>query len=351
METLTLLKQLSEAPGPTGREETVRELIQSIWAPLVDEIRTDAMGNLIALQRGTDPEPRPALMLAAHMDEIGLVVTGIEGTFLRVAPIGGSDRRVLICQEVIVHGRSDLPGVIASRPPHVLREADRRKTVAWENLFIDTGLSAEELKAQVRVGDPITLNQPLVELKGQRIAGKALDNRASVAIVTQTLTALRTQPHAWDCYAVATVQEEIGTKGAITAAYGVHPQLAIALDVTFARQYNDSDTGTYDLGKGPALGIGSNFHPQLLERLRKTADTEEIPYLLEPSPGVTGTDAWAIQIAREGIPTALVGLPVRYMHQPVELLSLRDFERACRLLTRFITGLEADYRPRWEDEL
>jgi len=350
LETVPLLKQLSEATGPSGREEPVRALIQSLWQPLVDELRTDALGNLIALQRGDGLEPRPAVLLAAHMDEVGLLVTGIERGFLQVAAIGGADRRVLPGLEVIVHGRRDLPGVVGSRPPHVLREADRKQVLPWEKLFVDVGLPHEELCQLVQVGDIVSLCRPLVELKGGLVASKALDDRASVAALTLMLEALQRRPHAWDCYAVATVQEEVGLKGAITAAYGVAPQLAVALDVTFARQADDSGLGTFELGKGPALGVGPNFHPAVVKRLRQSAETQEIPLLTDPAPGASGTDAWGIQVAREGIPTGLLSIPVRYMHQPVEVLAPRDVERTGRLLAAFVAGLEPEYRPRWEDE-
>lgn len=353
MKTIKLLRQLSEAVGPSGRECPIRQSIQALWEPFSDEIRTDAMGNLIALQRGTtgDSQPRPALMVAAHMDEIALIVTGMERGFLRVGRIGGADPRVLLGQEVTVHGKEPLPGIIGTRPPHVLSADERKKVVQWDKLFVDVGLPAEKVATLVQVGAPISIRRPLIELRNQRVAGKAMDNRASVAAVTLALESLRHREHAWDFYAVATVQEEVGLKGAITSAYGVAPQIAIALDVTFAKQANDQAPGTFDLDKGPALGIGPNFHPQLLQRLRDAAKAEEIPYHLEPAPGRSGTDAWGIQVAREGIPTGLLSIPVRYMHQPVETLALRDVERAARLLTAFVAGLEPDYRPRWEDEL
>lgn len=348
--TFDLLKTFTEAPGPSGRENTIREIVAEQWVPLADEIRTDAMGSLIALQRGTAPAPRPALMVAAHMDEIGLIVTGIEGNFLRVHTLGGMDRRVILGLEVTVHGQRPLPGIIGSRPPHVLSIEERQKVVAWEEVFVDTGLPADQLAALVAIGDHITIDRDLVELKNNLAAGKALDNRTSVAAVTLALETLRSRNHAWDFYAVATTQEEIGVKGAITSAYSLAPQIAIALDVTFGKQYDDDGPGTFDLGKGPTIALGPNFHPQVVERLIAAAKAEEIPYQPEPVSGGSGTDAWGIQVAREGIPTGLIEIPLRYMHQPVETAALRDIERAGRLLASFVARLEADFRPRWEDE-
>lgn len=351
MNTHELLKTLSESVGPSGREETVQHVIQEYWTPLTDEIRTDAMGNLIAVQQGSGETPRPRVMLAAHMDEIALIVTEIEKGFLHVHRIGGVDRRVLLGLDVVVHGKKALPGLIGTRPPHVLDADERKKVVPWEKLYVDVGLPEADVKALVRVGDMISIRRPLLALKNRCAAGKAVDNRASVAVITLALEALRRQEHAWDVYAVATVQEEVGLKGALTSAYGVAPDLAVALDVTFGKQGDDSRTGTFELGKGPTINLGPNFHPQVVQGLREAADAHEIPYHLEPNPSRSGTDAWAIQIAREGVPTGSLGIPVRYMHQPVETVALQDLERAARLLTAYVTDLTIDARPRWEDEL
>jgi len=345
-----LLKKLSEASGPSGYEGAARKIVRSLWEPLADDVRTDALGNLIALQKGSGPEPRPVIMAAAHLDEIALIVTEIEKGFLRFYSLGGVDRRILLGLEVIVHGKRDLYGIIGTRPPHVLPPSERSKVLFWDKLFIDVGLPEEEVKDLIRVGDHITFSTPLLELRNGLVSGKAFDNRASVTALTLALETLGHQEHAWDFCAVATVQEEVGLYGAITSAYGVAPQLAIALDVTFAKQHDDSAAGVFELDKGPTIAIGPNFHPQVVEQLRKTAGALEIPHYIEPVAGRSGTDAWGIQIAREGIPTGLLGLPTRYMHQPVETMSLRDIERTGRLLAHFVARLDSDFRPQWEDE-
>ena len=334
-----MLRKLSEARGLTGHEEPVRELIRQIWQPFVDEMREGKLGSLIAIKRGTGPEPRPKLMLAAHMDEIGLRVSGIEKGFLRVTRIGGTDRRALPGLEVIVHGKEDLPGIVAARPPHVLGPEDRKKILPWDRFFVDVGLPANEVKSLVQVGDLVSVRREMVELKNRRVAGKAFDDRACVAIITLALEHLVKSRHAWDIFAVATVQEENGLKGATASAYGVAPDAAVALDVGFAKHPGVSDVHTYVLGEGASISTGPNFHPKLAARMRETADAQEIPYRMEPFPGRSGTDAWAIQVAREGIPTALLGIPIRYMHQPVETLDLRDVERAGRLLAAFVDSL------------
>jgi len=281
-------------------------------------------------------------MFAAHMDEIGLMVTDIEKGFLRVTRVGGADPRVLLGLEVTVHGRRDLPGVVATRPPHVLPPQERKKAVPFDKLFVDVGLPEEKVRQLVSVGDLISIRRELSELKNRRVSGKALDDRACVAVVTVALERLQKVQHAWDVFAVATAQEETGLKGAIAAAYGVAPDAAIALDVTFGEQSDVSKSDALPLGKGPSIAIGPNFHPKLVKRLKEVAEDREIPYHVDPIPGRSGTDAWAIQVTREGVPTALISVPLRYMHQPVETLAVEDVERAGRLLAAFVADSGAD---------
>ncbi len=350
MEVVFLLKQLSEAEGMSGFEGPIRELVRQSWEPFVDEMHEGKLGSLIALKKGVGPEPRPKLMLAAHMDEIGLMVTDIEKGFLRIARVGGTDRRVLLGLEVTVHGRRDLPGVVATRPPHVLSKEERKKTVPWDRIFVDVGLPPDEVNELVSVGDLISIRREMSELKNRRVAGKALDDRACVAAVTLALEQLQRVQHAWDVFAVATAQEETGLKGAIASAYGVAPDVAIALDVTFGEQPDAPKADTIPLGEGPSIAIGPNFHPRLVGRLKEIAEDREIPYHMDPIPGRSGTDAWAIQVTREGVPTALISVPLRYMHQPVETVAAADVERAGRLLGAFIaeTGPDLLENLAWE---
>jgi putative aminopeptidase FrvX len=350
METVNLLKHLSDNVGLSGYEQPVRGFIREQLGQYADAVRTDRMGNLIALKRGTpgeDVASRRSIMLAAHMDEIGLMVSGLEEGFLRIAPVGGIDERQLLAQPVIVHGsvggEHALPGVVASVPPHLVPKQERKKVVPFEKLFIDVGLPAEELEKRVRVGDLVSFRQAALDLKGDLVTGKAMDNRASVAAVIQCMKLLSGIRHGWDVYAVATVQEEVGLKGAITSAFGVRPDVAIAIDVTFGGQSGTSREDTFPLGKGPTVGIGPNFHPKLFQALVDVAKREEIPYQVEPAPGASGTDAWAIQVSQEGIPTALLSIPDRYMHSPVEVVAVKDVERTGRLMAYFIGGLAADF--------
>jgi endoglucanase len=259
---------------------------------------------------------------------------------LYVQRIGGTDSRVMLAQPVIVHGRQVLKGVVAAAPPHLLTEQDRRHYPEFEALVIDVGLPAAEVADLVKIGDLVTLDAPLWELNGKIVAGKAMDDRACVAAVSVCLHELQALQHRWDVYAAATVQEEVGLLGAGTAAYHINPDLAIALDVTFAPQPGVNSDDAYELGAGPVIALGPNMHPKLYDQLVAVADRQELKYQIEPIPSNTGTDAWAIQVARAGIPTALIGIPLRNMHSPVETVDIRDIERAGRWLAQFIAELD-----------
>jgi endoglucanase len=291
------------------------------------------------------------VLLAAHMDEIGLIVTGVERSFLRVGSVGGIDPRSVLCQEVIVYPTGPgadaypggLPGYIGSRPPHVLSEKDRAKAVTLDDLRVDLGQSAAFLaRGLVCVGDRVAVRGPYTELLGGRVTTKALDNRASVAAMLASLGYLANMQHTWDVYAVATVQEEIGLRGATTAAFGLAPDLAVAIDVTFGETPGIDASKTVAMDKGPAIGWGPNLHPGIVKRLREAAEAVELPYVNEILPGHSGTDAWPIQVTREGIPTGLVSIPIRYMHSAVELVAVADIDRTARLLATFIARLDKD---------
>jgi putative aminopeptidase FrvX len=342
VDLIPLLRKLSEAPGVSGYENAVRQIVVQEFEPYADEVRTDVMGNVIARKRGQDPNA-PTIMLAAHMDEIGLMVMSLEDGFIRVRSVGGFDARVLVGQEVMVHGRRDLPGIIGSRPPHVVAPDERNKPIPLTELLIDVGVPSEALDRLVRVGDLITLRRPMVELQSGLVTGKAFDNRASVATLAACLEALASMRHAASVYAVATVQEEVGLKGAITSAYDLRPDLAIAIDVTFGRQPGTPEERTFELGKGPTISRGPNFHPRITQKLFDTAKELEVPVQTELAARVGGTDAVALQISREGIPTGLVSLPIRNMHTPVETIAIKDIDRAARLLAGLVRRVDTDF--------
>lgn len=335
------LKMLCAIHAPSGHEALIRDAIRAAWGDLVDEITTDGLGSLIATRHGSGPEPRRRVMLCAHMDEIGLIVAEIVDGFIRTSTLGGIDYRTMLHQPVIVHGRETLAGLFGAAPPHMVRS--RKQYPEADDLWIDLGLPAERVHEMVRVGDIITVDAPPVALKGERFAAKALDNRASVAAVTLCLHELAGRAHAWDVVAVASAQEETFGAAAAAAAYLVEPDIALVLDVTFGAQRGTGDDESFALGEGPTISRGPNLHPGLLRALRDTARDEELKLTVEPMPGSSGTDAWAVQVSRTGIPTALLGIPLRNMHSPSEVVDLRDIRRTARLMSAFIARLDADF--------
>jgi endoglucanase len=346
------LKALTEAHAPSGHEAPVRAIVRDAWTGLVDEMQQDGLGSLIGIKRGTQSgETRRKIMLAAHMDEIGLMVRDVVDGFIFAHRISGIDSRLMLSQPVIVHGRQPLPGVVAAVPPHLLKPEQRTKYPTIDELIIDVGLPKEEVEALVTVGDLITPDAQTVDLLNNRIAGKAMDDRACLAAVTACLNHLKSMSHVWDVYATATVQEETGLLGAKTAAFHIAPDIAIAMDVTFAAQPGVDQDDASEMGGGPGIGIGPNFHQKLVDRIKDTAKRYEIKIQDDIVPGASGTDAWAIQVALSGIPTALLEIPLRNMHSPIETLDLRDAERLGRLLAQFIAELDADFLAAiaWDD--
>lgn len=350
-ELLPFIKSLLSAPGLSGHETPVQELIAAEWRPLADEISLSRIGSLHALRRGTGPEPRPRIMLSAHMDAIGMMVTSIVDGLLHFTRIGGVDPRILPGQLVTVYGRRALPGVVVQPPARLLPEDIGSNPVGMEHLLIDIGLLPEETAQVVRVGDLVSFAQEPMELAGGVICGHSLDNRASVAAVTVCLQELQRRPHAWDVWAVATAQEEETLGGATTSPFEIRPDLAVAIDVTFAKGPGASDYNTFPLGEGLALGWGPNIHPALYNAFKETAEAAEIPFKRDVMPRMSGTDAMGLQVVAEGIPTMVLSIPLRYMHTPVEVVSLKDIKRAGRLMAEFIARLEPDFIQKitWDD--
>ena|SRR5690349_14564485 len=342
---LPFLKSLISVSGLSGYEAPVASLIQEKWGPLVDEIQRSRVGSLHGLKQGTGKAPRPSLMIATHMDAIGMRVTRIVDGFLHITNVGGIDVRVLPGAEVIVHASNsneNLPGVIVLPPTRFLPESVGDK-IMMEHLLVDTGLLPRDVTNKVCIGDLVSFSNDPLELAGDVISGHTIDNRASIAALTICLEELQNKPHIWDLWAVATVQEETTYLGAYTSSFALRPQLAIVVDGMFAKGPGASGWQTAAMGKGVGLCMGPNMHPFLHKKLRELADRLEIPWFLDLTPLDSGTDAFAIQVTAEGIPTALVEFPIRYMHTPVESVSLKDVQRAGRLLAEFVASLEADF--------
>ncbi len=332
-----LLKKLSNAPGISGFENEVRNLMTVELNEYVDEISVDNMGNLIAIKNG-DPGNKK-VMLAAHMDEIGLMVRFIDKKgFIKFSKIGGINDQMLLNQTVYIQtAKGNVTGVIGSKPPHKMKAAERKKILEFEDMFIDIGApSKEEALKRVNIGDPIIIEQEFRELGNNLVMGKALDNRVGCAILIEVLKQVESEA---TLYGVGTVQEEVGLKGAKTSAFGINPDMALALDVTISGDHPGikEEDAPSQAGKGPAIiltdasGRGLITHPQVKELLISTAEEEGIPYQLEVSDGGT-TDATSIHLTREGIPTGVISPASRYIHTPVSVVNLDDVENAVRLI-------------------
>jgi len=361
MNVFEYLKKLTETPGPSGFEQQVAEVIQESWKPLVDEISLDRVGSLIAVKKGLGAEPRSRILLAAHMDEIGLMVTQVlslndsedSSGFLHVTKVGGVDLRHLYGQTVVVLSSAgpELVGILGSLPAWKLPEDKRNKPFDFDDLVVDTGMSYGELKKLVAVGDFVSFRQPLRKLLNRRATGKALDNRTSVTSITYCLEELSRRNHDWDVIAVATAQEETRLLGAFTSAYALNPDIAIAIDVTFGKGPGATGENTFEIGDGPTLSLGPNYHPGIHKALKEAAEALEMKVHTEPDAGSGGTDAFGIQIARAGIPTGLISIPLRYMHTMVESVALSDVERAARLLAEFVVRLDDQFIGQITDDM
>ncbi len=342
--TVDLIKRLTLAIGISGYrgEHNIHDVVRAELTPYVDRVERDRMGSVIGLKSGQGPEaaaPRK-IMLAAHLDEIGAIVTKIDKGFLRFNQVGALDDRVLMGQEVVVHAQRDLPGIIGSIPPHLLAAGRSNYTVDRHEMHIDVGLPPRQVQKLVQIGDLISFTSPPTELLNGLLSAKSLDNRASIAAMIVCLQTLNKMHHQWDVYAVATADEEWGSYvGATTQAYAIQPDVAIAIDVTFA----DTDKIEVKLNKGPVISIGPSNHPVIRERLLKICRDLELKYQDEMLPGGAGTDAFAIEISREGVPTILISVPSRYMHSPVEVVHPKDVERIGRLLAYFIASLDESF--------
>ncbi|HUM78183.1 MAG TPA: M42 family metallopeptidase [Methanoculleus sp.] len=331
-----LLRKLSDAHGVSGCEGSIRDIIRAEVAGSVDEIREDSMGNLIAVKRGDDF----SIMLAAHMDEIGLMVQYIdEKGFIRVVPIGGWFGPVLYTQRVILHGKNGpVMGVLGAKPPHMLKEEERKKEIKIEDMFVDVGAASEdEVKSLgIEIGTPITIDREFTDLAGNRVTGKALDNRVGVAMLIRALQRMES-PHT--VYAVFTVQEEVGLKGAKVSAYSLNPDCAIATDVTIPGDHPgiEKKDASVEMGRGPVVSIvnasgrGLISDPRMVAWLRETAERKKIPCQVEVGTG-GNTDATIIHLERGGIPSVPLSIAARYIHSPVEVVDMGDIEAAIQLL-------------------
>ncbi len=331
-----LLRRLSDAHGVSGYEGNLHEIIRNELAGCVDEIREDVMGNLITVKHGDDYK----IMIASHMDEIGLIVQYIdENGFIRFVTLGGWYAPTLYNQRVILHGKKGrITGVIGGKPPHMLKEEERKKELKIENFFIDVGASsaADVEELGITIGTPITTDREFSDLSGTRVTGKALDNRVGVAMLIRTMQQMKS-PHT--IYGVFTVQEELGLKGAKTSAFSLSPDCAIATDVTIPGDHPgiEKKDSSVEMGKGPVLvlvsaaGRGLIANQKMVEWLKETAEKNDIPIQVEVGEG-GNTDATIIHLVKGGIPSIPFSVATRYIHSPVEVVDIGDIEAGVNLL-------------------
>ena len=343
MRTEDFLRQVTALPGLSGNEGEVARFIAEAFRPYCDEVTIDPLNSVIGHIRGNGPK----VMLCAHLDEIGLMVSDIEKDgSLRMRSVGGVDPRILPGMRVTVYGRERLMGVIGAKAPHLLSAADREKNYAREDLYVDLGMSAQRVRELVQIGDCIALEGGFTKLLNDRYASKTIDDCGCVAILLRTMEALQRIDTQADLYFVASCQEEVGSIGAMTSAYGIYPDFAVALDVNHAKTPGSPDLETFDLGS-PLATMGPFIHPMLRRRLGEIAKENNITLQSAVAPRYTYTDADNIGLARDGVPSVLLELPLKYMHTSVETFDMHALTECARLLTAYCAAIDDS----WRDEL
>jgi len=348
---LQFLKELVEAPSPSGFEQPAARLFRERLAPVADTIETNVMGSVHATVKGT--KKGVSVMLAGHIDEIGLMVNYItpEG-FIAFSAIGGVDAAILPGMRVRVHtAERSLLGIMGRKPIHLIDEDERKNVTKLEKLFIDVGLTCDDVKKSVRVGDPITFDVGFETFGDDLAVSRAFDDKMGAWIAARVLEEVKSAGGApGDVIAAATVQEEIGLRGGITSAWSCDPVVGIAVEVGHATDYPDIDKrkhGEFSCGAGPIIARGPNINPAVFDGLVAAAGKAKVEYQIGAEPRGTGTDANAIQLSRGGKAAGLVSIPLRYMHTPTEVLSLKDLDAAVKLLTRYVLDLKpgTDFTP------
>jgi len=344
-ESLEFLKNLIEGHSPSGYENESAKIWKKRTSKFTDNIKVDIHGNVIGvINSGASPK----IMLAGHIDEIGYMVRYIdENGYIFFSPIGGIDLHLLPGQRILIKGtKGNVFGVIGRKPIHLLETEEMKRVSKIDELWIDIGAkNKKEAENKVSVGDPAVPAVGFQVLSGDRVIGRGFDDRAGAFVASEVLRILSEKKIKASVYGVATVQEEIGLRGAVTSAYGIAPDIGIAIDVTFAADFpgsNKKKIGDVKIGQGPVISRGPNINPAVFDLLVKTAKKEKIPYQIEASPRATGTDANVMQLTKDGVATALVSIPNRYMHSPVELIDLKDLENTVKLICAFISGLNKD---------
>lgn len=345
---MEFLERLLNAEGPSGFESRPAAVWREEAEGFAASVRGDVNGNVVA---AVNPEGRPRVMMAGHLDEIGLQITHIdEEGYLYVDEVGGWDPQVLVGQRVRILGRKGtVPGVLGKKAIHLMKPEEREKASKTKDLWVDVGAGSRDEVAElgIRVGDPMVVDVGLLRLAGDRVASRAMDNRVGAYVVLEALRLLAEDSGEAAVFAVATSQEEIGYNGggARPVAYALEPDVALVVDLTFATDVPDvpkKELGEHKLGGGPVLTRGSAAHPVVFDRLVEAAEGDGIPFTIQAAPKFTRTDADAIYLVRAGVPTGLVSVPNRYMHSPNEVVSMADLDRTARLLAGFVRRLTAE---------
>ena len=332
---MDFLSELCTMRAVSGYEYRISNKICDLFRPYCDAVFCDTLGNVIAVKRAKKANAK-SVMIEAHQDEIGLMVSKIdESGLLHFVTVGGIDARILPGAEVVVHAKKDYLGVIGAKPPHLQDSQDADKCTKIKDMTIDIGLDEKTAKEQVSVGDTVTFAGGMKELLSDNVASKSLDDRASVYAILQVFIDLAKTDLSVDLYGVCAVCEEVGGRGAKTAGFGINPDIAIAIDVTHGITPDNSDNA-FEMGSGVAISKGPNIHPALCDKLIERAKMNNIEHTVEIEGGDTGTDAWLLQVAGEGIPTALLSIPLRYMHTTVEVVSKKDINATVELAKAFV---------------
>ena len=327
------LERLCACTAPSGFEAPAAAAAAELLRPLVDEVSVDRMGSVLGVRRSKAPNA-PKLLLDAHLDEIGLIVTGIEEGFLRFRSIGGVDPRMLPGRELTVLAPTPLRGLVACPSG-----GDGDKSVPIPELYVDVGLSQAEAEKAVPIGTPMVYRAGCFPLGEDQICGKAMDDRSCFVTLLRAAELLRDRELDVELWLLGSTREEISGAGAVTGTWSVAPDFCVAVDVTHGRTPDGPADKTFELGGGPAIGVGPNMTRWMTERMLSKAREQGIPYQLEVMSGHTGTNGWEMQISREGVATSVLSLPLKYMHSPIEVLSLSDMEQVARLLAAFAENL------------
>ncbi len=338
--------ELCGMAGPAGFEQPVAERVRDMLSPYMDEVRIDVMGNVIGIKRAgaarcalTDAKK---LLFDAHIDEIGFIITGHDDGFLRFATLGGVDARMLPAAEIKILTEPPIIGIVAAAPPHILKDEDSDKTIKTDDLYIDIGMNQDEAKKAVVLGTPAVYNAGARPFGDGLICGKGLDDRACFACILRALDLLKDETLEVDLYVLASVQEEVGERGAKTGAFGIDPDWCVAIDVDHAKTPDSKEHWLKELGGGVVISKGTILNKHLTETAIRLANEKGIKFQLGVEAGDTGTNANFIQLSREGVATALFGLPLKYMHSPVEVISLSDAEAASQLLAEVARAMKGD---------